>query len=221
MRSASVKTTINVELLKSSVEEFGNLVAQTRDLISARDSQSNRTTLRATAESANSTMRSISLQVDAIPPSGQPLELTRTIQSFRQFSAIFKQVHPAALEKLAKPMPISTYSAAMEGTSTAAVHHAEPSFGTQSSQQDLEQIDAEIEHNNLIIQDRQQSIHQIQTKVEEVNIIFKDLAEIINEQAPLVDNIEHNIEVASRHTDRGVQELVAAEKSSKRSFLFF
>jgi syntaxin 7 len=85
---------------------------------------------------------------------------------------------------------------------------------TQKRQQ-LMQLENERDFQSALIEEREQGIKQIETSIHEVNQIFIDLATLVNEQSPMIDNIENHIDSAVSNVSRGVVELRQAAEYQK------
>jgi len=75
----------------------------------------------------------------------------------------------------------------------------------------------DIATNDKIIGEREEGIVSLHRSVQEVAEIFQDLALLVNEQGEAIDNIQTNIESASKHTTRGVKELKSANRRQRRA----
>jgi len=73
--------------------------------------------------------------------------------------------------------------------------------------QQLAQLESARELQNSIIMEREEGIKDIEAGIQEVNSIFIDLATLVQEQAPMIDNIESNINSTVSNTAKGVVEL--------------
>eukprot|EP01087_Luapelamoeba_hula_P020245 TRINITY_DN687_c0_g3_i1.p1 TRINITY_DN687_c0_g3~~TRINITY_DN687_c0_g3_i1.p1 ORF type:complete len:295 (+),score=57.60 TRINITY_DN687_c0_g3_i1:79-963(+) len=73
--------------------------------------------------------------------------------------------------------------------------------------QQLMQLEGERDYQHAIVEERDAGIRQIESTIQEVNDIFVDLAHLVQEQAPMIDNIESHIDSAVSSTSKGVVEL--------------
>ncbi|KAI8901144.1 t-SNARE [Globomyces pollinis-pini] len=60
-------------------------------------------------------------------------------------------------------------------------------------QQFDEALELQIQHNEILIQEREGDLEGLERSILEVNEIFRDLGTIVNEQQYLIDNIESNV----------------------------
>ncbi|KAI8607519.1 t-SNARE [Chytriomyces sp. MP71] len=79
-------------------------------------------------------------------------------------------------------------------------------------QQD-EALDAEMEYNETLIQEREQDLQNIERSIVEVNEIFRDLGTIVGEQQFMLDHIESNVGSVTVNMEGATSELrIAAER---------
>lgn len=62
------------------------------------------------------------------------------------------------------------------------------------------------------VDERMREIQRIAKSVEDLAVLFKELATLVVEQGTILDRIDHNMEQAVEATQKGVVELVDAEK---------
>ena len=80
-------------------------------------------------------------------------------------------------------------------------------------------IEGELEHNNVLIEEREQDIRDIQFQIGEVTEIFQDLAVLVHEQGDVVDDIEANIVQTYDKTSSAKEELKKAAQHQKSARL--
>ncbi|KAJ3140045.1 hypothetical protein HK100_010890 [Physocladia obscura] len=79
-------------------------------------------------------------------------------------------------------------------------------------QQD-EAVDAEVEYNESLIQEREQDLQNIERSIGEVNEIFRDLGTIVGEQQYMLDHIDSNVGIVAVNMEGATGELrIAAER---------
>lgn len=74
-----------------------------------------------------------------------------------------------------------------------------------------------LEMNEVNVEERDQEIQRIATSINELATIFKDLAALVIDQGTILDRIDYNMENVQMQTQRGLDELVKADKISKNS----
>ena len=74
-----------------------------------------------------------------------------------------------------------------------------------------------LEMNEVNVEERDQEIQRIATSINELATIFKDLAALVIDQGTILDRIDYNMENVQVQTQRGLDELVKADKISKNS----
>ncbi|KAL1528721.1 hypothetical protein AB1Y20_010054 [Prymnesium parvum] len=79
-----------------------------------------------------------------------------------------------------------------------------------------EQLQA-VATNDRVIAEREVGIEGIAKSVQELHEIFEDINALVMEQGVHIDNIQTNIEKASSHQARAVNELVSASRHQRRS----
>ena len=67
------------------------------------------------------------------------------------------------------------------------------------------------------VRERDKELRAVAKSITELASIFNDLAILVVDQGTILDRIDYNIEQAVIHTDKGLEELVKAEASSKTS----
>ncbi|KAL5248222.1 hypothetical protein ACHWQZ_G017414 [Mnemiopsis leidyi] len=95
-----------------------------------------------------------------------------------------------------------------------------------SRQQNLAQLQEftdDLETTTALINEREEAIRKLETDMVTVNEIFREIGTMVYEQGDMIDNIEHNVEVARDRIDDGVVQLEkASEYQSKyRKKVFF
>jgi len=85
----------------------------------------------------------------------------------------------------------------------------------EQKRQHLQQLQYEQDLTNSLLAEREAAIREIETSMLELNGIFVDLAKLIQEQAPLLDDIENHITKADIYTKKGTGELAQASKYAK------
>ncbi|KYR00190.1 syntaxin 7 [Tieghemostelium lacteum] len=86
-----------------------------------------------------------------------------------------------------------------------------------SRRQQLQQIEAEREYHNSIIQERDEDIKQIEQSIYQINEIFIDLSQLVGEQGVMLNNIESNLESTYLNTKEANVQLNQASKHQQSS----
>ena len=79
------------------------------------------------------------------------------------------------------------------------------------------QLNAEIDYNETLIEEREQDIQQISQDIFEINGLFTSLHGIVQEQGIQIDNIEANMESIAVNAESAGEELVVASKTQKKT----
>eukprot|EP00040_Diaphanoeca_grandis_P044154 m.11476 g.11476 ORF g.11476 m.11476 type:complete len:218 (+) comp8821_c0_seq1:267-920(+) len=74
-------------------------------------------------------------------------------------------------------------------------------------------------HNDEVAE-RDEIVGKIVDTMQDVNEMTRDLSAMIHDQGSILDNIEHNVDVANDQVQAGVDELVIAEKYQKSGSIF-
>jgi len=134
----------------------------------------------------------------------------------------FQEVSKVAATKTTDTMPPKAATGGRSGfSSNPTPYYDEGDEDEQHSliqaqkRQQLMQIEGERDFQNALIEEREEGIKQIETTIQEVNEIFIDLATLVNEQSPMIDNIESHIDSAVSNVSRGVVELRQAADYQK------
>lgn len=78
-------------------------------------------------------------------------------------------------------------------------------------------IEAELEYNTAIIDERDRGISDIQSQISEVHNIFQDLASLTSAQGAQIDDLENNISSTHASTRAAQSELTQADKQHRSS----
>jgi len=86
-----------------------------------------------------------------------------------------------------------------------------------NAQQVLQQAMVDENLDDLVqeIESRHDDIMKLERQVLEVAELFKDLATLVDVQQDTIDTIEHRIESAKGHVDKGTEAVIEAEKLQK------
>jgi len=129
----------------------------------------------------------------------------------------FQEVAEIAKKKSSTSIPPSSQSrtGGAGGITGAVPYHdddddEERALLDSRKREQLMALDQDSSFVSSMIDDRAQDINSIAASIEEINGIFVDLAQLVNEQAPMIDNIEANISSAERNVGKGVGELRSA-----------
>lgn len=87
----------------------------------------------------------------------------------------------------------------------------------RQQQQELRQVDAQIDYNSALIEERDQGIQDIQQQIAEVGEIFQDLAVLVHDQGAVLDDIEANITTTTHRAKDAAEEIVRAERYQRRA----
>ena len=71
-----------------------------------------------------------------------------------------------------------------------------------------------------LAQQRDAEITKIAASIEELAAIFKELAVLVIDQGTVLDRIDYNMEQTAEAVEQGVEELVKADKTQKKSRMF-
>ena len=77
-----------------------------------------------------------------------------------------------------------------------------------------------INDNNIrdaVIRERNKEIMEIEKKIGELNDMHKNLALLVEDQKPIIENIESNIINANINTTKGLNEIKKAEYNNRNS----
>jgi syntaxin 16 len=74
-----------------------------------------------------------------------------------------------------------------------------------------------VEDNTVFVQQREKEVLQIVRSIQVLNEIFKELSSMIVDQGTILDRIDYNVEQASTHVEKGLEQLQKAEKYQKKS----
>ena len=95
------------------------------------------------------------------------------------------------------------------------IHHKQHQREYQHEQK---QHHEHLEQQNKLIMERDQGINKIVDGIDNINYIINNLAEIASEQAPLIENIEDNVESVGYHVETGIIKMVLGTKYLKSSW---
>lgn len=88
----------------------------------------------------------------------------------------------------------------------------------------LQEFNDDLETTTALINERENAIMKLETDMVTVNEIFREIGTMVYEQGDMIDNIEHNVEVARDRVDDGVVQLQKASeyqnKYRKKVFIF-
>ncbi len=130
----------------------------------------------------------------------------------KDFSAMMKAARAkeaASLPRAPPPEP-SGPSASSDDVETRALLQ-------QRQQQELKQVDAQIDYNAALIEERDQGIQEIQQQIAEVGEIFQDLAVLVHDQGGMLEDIEANITTTAHRAKEAGQEIVKADRYQRRA----
>eukprot|EP00744_Colponema_vietnamica_P036855 GILI01065920.1.p1 GENE.GILI01065920.1~~GILI01065920.1.p1 ORF type:complete len:163 (-),score=46.64 GILI01065920.1:50-538(-) len=99
--------------------------------------------------------------------------------------------------KAGNPYRLSQYGG---GAAADAGAPERPLLAAADDENKLERLQADIDFNEAIIDERNRDIEQIESTIGEVNEIFKDLANIVAEQGEMLNQMDSNIESAVQNT---------------------
>jgi len=141
---------------------------------------------------------------------------TKLKSDFQSCLERFQAISKTAGKKSSSSVPPKSQQSQSGGLAGATPWHEEEdeeqSLIESQKRQQLQQLDSEADFQSAIIEERSKGIQQIERSIQEVNEIFVDLATLVNEQAPMIDNIESHIDAAVYNTGKGVAELRKASE---------
>lgn len=84
-------------------------------------------------------------------------------------------------------------------------------------QQREKDLEAELEYNTAVIDERERGITDIQAQISEVHDIFQDLASLTSSQGAQIDDLEANISSTNARARDAQRELTQADKQQRTS----
>ncbi|KAL6074512.1 Syntaxin-22 [Balamuthia mandrillaris] len=222
----------NVKQINFNVTQITRMVD---DIGSARDSQDLRHRLRDIIEATRKTALDTNAEfkdmarLPGINSGEYKRKQTKLKTDFQTSLEHFQKISKLASSKSSSTAPpkAPSFSPAQKGRPAPAFEYDEEddqqSMIEAQRRQQILQLENDRDFQNALIEEREQGIREIESTIQEVNEIFIDLANLVNEQAPMIDNIESHIDSSVSSTSRGVVELrkAAAYQRSARTKLCF
>ncbi|KAJ8080866.1 SNAP receptor [Marasmius tenuissimus] len=75
----------------------------------------------------------------------------------------------------------------------------------------------ELAYQESLIQEREADIREIETGIHELSEIFRDLGTLVEQQRPMLDNIDYNISSVAADTENAASELRTASEHQRRA----
>ena len=82
---------------------------------------------------------------------------------------------------------------------------------------DSQSLQTQIEHNDLLTEERAEGIEQIGREVLEINEIMTDMSFLVEQQGPIMDTIFDNVVTTSGHVQQGTKEVNKSDGHQKTS----
>ena len=102
-------------------------------------------------------------------------------------------------------------------SSQSSEHEQHQALLDKQRKQHEKDIEAELEYNTAIIDERDRGISDIQSQISEVHNIFQDLASLTSAQGAQIDDLENNISSTHASTRAAQSELTQADKQHRSS----
>jgi syntaxin 7 len=102
-------------------------------------------------------------------------------------------------------------------SSQSSEHEQHQALLDKQRKQREKDVEAELEYNTAIIDERDRGISDIQSQISEVHDIFQDLASLTSAQGAQIDDLETNISSAHASTRAAQGELTQADKQHRSS----
>ncbi|KAI8925256.1 t-SNARE [Entophlyctis helioformis] len=213
--------------VSNSIFQISSNVATIQRLVGLfggpRDSPEMRQQLHDTTERTREMIKATTIDVKRVMAI-QPTEEDRQIRitqkklqkDFEEVLKRFQAVSKIAAEKAREFVSKARAQQAMDAADDDG-NENEPLLGQAQQLSQLRVLDAEIDYNEALIEEREQDIIGIGKSIQEVNEIFRDLGTLVNEQQYLLDNIETNVNTVSINVEGATTELRQAENYQKRS----
>eukprot|EP00300_Choanocystis_sp_HF-7_P041791 c8579_g1_i1.p2 GENE.c8579_g1_i1~~c8579_g1_i1.p2 ORF type:complete len:307 (-),score=70.77 c8579_g1_i1:46-927(-) len=133
-------------------------------------------------------------------------------QKLAKEETVIKQARAASVSAKSNPYRLSQQ--VTDSAMAASGRDAEAPLLAEDPDR-LQRIQAEINFNEAIIEERSNDIVQIEATIGEVNEIFKDLANIVSEQGEMLGQMDQNIESAVANTGGAAKQLRIANEYHK------
>jgi len=218
-----------IQLISNNIKQINYNVSQITKMVNVmgvpnKDSHELRVQLRdiidATRKMALETNKSLKdlSQLPGADPQESRKQQTKLKTDFQSCLERFQAISKTAGKKASSSVPPKPFQTQQPTLAGATPWHEEDEEDEQQSlieaqkRQQLQQLDSDSEFQTAIISEREEGIKEIERSIQEVNDIFVDLATLVNEQAPMIDNIESHIDSAVYATGKGVVELRKASE---------
>mmetsp|Transcript_10399 Transcript_10399/g.18107 ORF Transcript_10399/g.18107 Transcript_10399/m.18107 type:complete len:277 (+) Transcript_10399:108-938(+) len=214
-----LKVANNIAGLKKQVDILGTA----RDTVDHRHRlAATNTTIQDLARQIKDTLTRDAAAMSSAPPADQQKHM-KLLQDFAASLQDYKATQKIAANReaatLPRPNPVSAMSAAavaagQQGGHVEVVIEQQALVQAQLQRRTAAR-EAEMAHNEALIEERDTGIRDIVRQIGEVNEMFQDLAVLINDQGVQVQTIDEQITHTAERTEDGARELVKADRSQR------
>ncbi|KAG7088637.1 hypothetical protein E1B28_012609 [Marasmius oreades] len=215
----SLQSSLSLQVFKmnSNVQGILKLVDQlgtTKDSAALRKRLHDLTeSTRAMAKRGSEDLKKLTTQQASLPH--QKTTLQKTSHDFQMSLVAFQRAQQVSAER--QRTVVQGVKLAVEDDQPT---DSEPTSSPEQRQAQLlhSQLSPhELAYQESLIQEREADIREIETGIHELAEIFRDLGTLVEQQRPMIDNIDYNISSVAADTSRAAEELNTASEYQRRA----